>query len=294
MDTVMGKATDASSNELGDFLRARRAALTPDDVGIRQGGKLRRVPGLRREEVAQLAAISTDYYTRLEQGRISPSASVLASLARILRLIDDERTYLYSLAGKSAAAHAPREAPIVQPRLQEIINRLDAPALIATRTLDILAWNPLAAALMLDFADVPESERNWLRLLFNDPKLRRLFPDWDDLARLTVAYVRMEAAHRPDDIHLATLVDDLSAQHDQFRAWWDDHNVAVRREGTRRVEHPSAGPMTLEWTTLTVDADPNQQLTVFTTEPGSPSEEALRRLAAETPTDSGSMPSSVD
>jgi len=294
MNSLMENATDSSSNELGDFLRARRAALTPNDVGVRPGGKLRRVPGLRREEVAQLAAISTDYYTRLEQGRINPSTSVLASLARILRLNDDERNYLYNLAGKSATPHAPRDAPIVQPQLQQIIDRLDEPALIATRTLDILAWNSLAAVLMLDFAEVPESERNWLKLLFDDSMLRRLFPDWDELARLTVAYVRMEAANRPDDIHLATLIDDLSARHDQFRAWWDDHNVAVRREGTRRIEHPSAGPMTLDWTTLTVDANPNQQLTIFTAEPGSPSEEALRRLAAEAPADPGSTPSSVD
>jgi transcriptional regulator with XRE-family HTH domain len=277
----MQKGTKVS-NDLGDFLRARRSALTPRDVGIRPGAKLRRVPGLRREEVAQLAAISNDYYTRLEQGRISPSASVLASLARVLRLTNDQRTYLYNLAGKNTATEpSDRRTRSVQPELQRVIDLLDAPALIATRTLDILAWNALVTALLIDFAEVPEHERNWLHLLFSDARLRRLFPDWHELARLTVAYVRMEAAQQPDDIHLATLIDDLSAQHDEFRTWWDDHDVAVRREGTRPIEHPSVGPMTLDWITLTVDAEPDQQITVFAAEPGSSSERALRLLGKQ-------------
>src|SRR6266480_7337356 len=147
-------------NELGGFLKARRAELEPRDVGLPDAGTHRRVAGLRREEVAQLAAISTDYYTRLEQGRISPSAPVLASLARVLRLDDDQRAYMYELAGTPARSR--RRAPQkVKPYLKRILDRIDAPAIVMTPTHDLLAWNPLAAALMVDFAQVPQRERNF-------------------------------------------------------------------------------------------------------------------------------------
>ena len=196
-------------NELGAFLRARRSELSPSDVDLPEGGRQRRVAGLRREEVAQLAAISTDYYTRLEQGRISPSAPVLASLARVLRLDDDQRTYMYELAGTPAKSR--RRAPQkVKPYLQRLLDRIDAPAIVMTPTHDILAWNPLAAALMIDFAEIPERERNFMRLLFTDPRMRSLYPEWEELARSVVSYIRMEAARKPDDPRLAELVGDLS------------------------------------------------------------------------------------
>src|SRR5438128_1658438 len=169
---------DQEQNELGAFLRARRSELSPSDVDLPEGGRQRRVAGLRREEVAQLAAISTDYYTRLEQGRIGPSGPVLASLARVLRLDDDQRTYMYELAGTPAKSR--RRAPQkVKPYLQRILGRIDAPAIVMTPTHDILAWNPLAAALMVDFGEIPERERNFMRLLFTDPRMRSLYPDWE-------------------------------------------------------------------------------------------------------------------
>lgn len=177
---------DTDQNELGAFLRARRSELSPSDVDLPEGGTQRRVAGLRREEVAQLAAISTDYYTRLEQGRIDPSAPVLASLARVLGLDDDQRTYLYELAGtNTAATRSRRRAPQkVKPYLQRVLDHItDAPAIVMTPTHDILAWNPLAAALMVDFSEIPERERNFLRLLFTDPRMRSLYPDWEGLAR---------------------------------------------------------------------------------------------------------------
>src|SRR3954454_1971438 len=147
--------TTPDQTELAEFLRARRSELSPRDVGLPEGIAHRRVAGLRREEVAQLAAISSDYYTRLEQGRISPSAPVLASLARVLRLDDDQRTYMYELAGTPAKSR--RRAPQkVKPYLQRLLGRIDAPAILRTPTHDILAWNPLAAALMVDFAEIPE------------------------------------------------------------------------------------------------------------------------------------------
>ena len=272
---------DQEQNELGAFLRARRSELSPSDVDLPEGGRQRRVAGLRREEVAQLAAISTDYYTRLEQGRISPSAPVLASLARILRLDDDQRTYMYELAGTPAKSRR-RAAQEVKPYLQRLLDRIDAPAIVMTPTHDILAWNRLAAALMIDFAEIPERERNFMRLLFTDPRMRSLYPEWEELARSVVSYIRMEAARKPDDARLAELVGDLSIRDAQFRQWWAGTHVAVKRRGRRRYNHPVVGEITLEWDALTSDAEPDQQLIVYTPEPGSCSDEALRELAAWT------------
>jgi transcriptional regulator with XRE-family HTH domain len=268
---------DQEQNELGAFLRARRSELSPSDVDLPEGGRQRRVAGLRREEVAQLAAISTDYYTRLEQGRIGPSAPVLASLARVLRLDDDQRTDMYELAGTPAKSR--RRAPQkVKPYLRRLLDRIDAPAIVMTPTHDILAWNPLAAALMVDFAEIPERERNFMRLLFTDPRMRSLYPEWGELARSVVSYIRMEAARKPDDPRLAELVGDLSIRDAQFGQWWAGTNVAVKRRGTRTYDHPVVGNIRLEWDALTSDAEPDQQFIVFTPEPGSRSEEALHEL----------------
>jgi transcriptional regulator with XRE-family HTH domain len=255
--------------------------LGPSDVELPEGGTQRRVAGLRREEVAQLAAISTDYYTRLEQGRIRASAPVLASLARVLRLDDDQRTYMNELAGNPAAAKSRRRAPQkVKPYMQRVLDRIDAPAIVMTPTHDVLAWNRLAAALMVDFGEFPERERNFVRLLFTDPRLRSLYPDSEGLARAVVAYVRMEAARKPDDPRLAELVGDLSIRDAQFRQWWAGTHVAIKRRGTRTYNHPIVGEITLDWDALTSDAEPDQQIVVYTPEPGSRSEQALRELAA--------------
>jgi transcriptional regulator with XRE-family HTH domain len=274
---------NTDQNELGAFLRARRSELSPSDVDLPEGGTQRRVAGLRREEVAQLAAISTDYYTRLEQGRIHPSPPVLASLARVLRLNDDQRTYMHELAGtNTAATRLRRRAPQkVKPYLQRVLDHItDAPAIVMTPTHDILAWNQLAAALMVDFSEVPERERNFMRLLFTDPRMRSLYPDWEGLARAVVSYIRMEAARKPDDPRLAELVGDLSIKDEQFRQWWAGTHVAVKRRGTRTYNHPVVGEITLDWDALTSDAEPDQQLIVYTPAPGSRSEQALRELAA--------------
>src|SRR3954462_10362184 len=271
---------DQEQNELGAFLRARRSELSPSDVDLPEGGRQRRVAGLRREEVAQLAAISIDYYTRLEQGRISAAAPVLASLARVLRLDDDQRTYMNELAGNPAATRSRRRAPQkVKPYLRRVLDRVDAPAIVMTPTHDVLAWNPLAAALMVDFGEVPERERNFMRLLFTDPRMRSLYPDWEGLARAVDSYIRMEAARKPDDPRLAELVGDLSIRDAQFRQWWAGTHVAVKRRGTRTYTHPVVGEITLEWDALTSDAEPDQQLVVYTPEPGSASERALHELA---------------
>jgi transcriptional regulator with XRE-family HTH domain len=278
----MNRAT-RDQTELADFLKARRAELAPSDVGLLDAGTHRRVRGLRREEVAQLAAISIDYYTRLEQGRISPSAAVLESLAGVLQLTDDQRTYMYELAGTNApsARSRRRTRQKVKPFMQRLLDHItDTPAIVMTPTHDILAWNPLAAALMLDFGEIPERERNFLRLLFTDPRMRFLYPDWEGLARAVIAYIRMEAARKPDDPALAALIGDLSIRDAQFRQWWAGTHVAFKRRGTRTYAHPLVGEITLDWDALTSDAEPDQQLIIYTAEPGSRSEQALRELAA--------------
>jgi transcriptional regulator with XRE-family HTH domain len=264
--------------ELGVFLRARRAELSPSDVDLPEGGRQRRVAGLRREEVAQLAAISIDYYTRLEQGRIQPSAPVLASLARVLRLTDDQRAYMSELVGAPTRSRR-RTKQKVKPYLKRILSHIDAPAIVMTPIHDVLAWNPLAAALMVDFGEVPERERNFVYLLFTDPRLRSLYPEWEELARAVVSYLRMDAARKPDDPRLAELVGDLSVRDAQFRQWWAGTTVATKRRGSRRYTHPIVGEIVLEWDALTSDAEPDQQIVVYVPETGSRSEAAVRELA---------------
>jgi transcriptional regulator with XRE-family HTH domain len=276
--------TTPDQSELAEFLRARRSELSPGDVGLPEGPARRRVAGLRREEVAQLAAISTDYYTRLEQGRISPSPPVLDSLARVLQLTDDQRTYMYELAGTTAASTRSRRRARqkVKPFMQRVLDQLtDTAAIVMTPTHDILAWNPLAAALMVDFGEIPERERNFMRLLFTDPRMRSLYPDWEGLARAVISYVRMEAARKPDDPALAELVGELSIRDPQFRQWWAGTHVALKRRGARSYNHPVVGEITLDWDALTSDAEPDQQLIIYTAEPGSRSEQALRELATQ-------------
>src|SRR5204862_7126251 len=188
---------------------------------------------------------------------------------------EDQRTYMNELGGNPAAANSRRRSPQkVKPYMQRVLDRVAAPAMVMTPTHDVLAWNPLAAALMIDFGEVPERERNFVRLLFTDPRLRSLYPDWEGLARAVVSYMRMEAARKPDDPRLAELVGDLSIRDAQFRQWWAGTHVAAKRRGTRRYAHPVVGELTLEWDALTSDAEPEQQLRIFTAEPGSRSEQA--------------------
>jgi transcriptional regulator with XRE-family HTH domain len=277
--TMVGDTTHPV--ELGTFLKARRAELRPRDVGLPDGGGERRVPGLRREEVAALAAISVDYYTRLEQGRVAASASVLATLARTLRLNDDQRAYLASLAGKPLAA-ARRRSP-VRPPMRRIIEQLtETPALVLGPRTDILAWNAMAAALYTDFARFPSAQRNYVRLLFVDPALRDLHTDWTAAARTAVAALRMEAARDPDDPHLALLVGELSVRDANFRAWWGGQLVSSASYGVKHYRHPVVGDLTLDCDTWSCPDGSDQRLMVLTAEPGTPSHQGLRILASWT------------
>ncbi|MGW1757793.1 helix-turn-helix domain-containing protein [Streptomyces mirabilis] len=275
-------SSNADHGELGAFLKARRTELSPAQVGLPDAaGGRRRVKGLRREEVALLASISPDYYTRLEQGRRQASEPVLDTLARVLRLNDGERAYMFELSGRDAARPRRRTTQKVQPELRRLLDDLSTtPAVVLGRRTDILAWNPMAAALFTDFARIPEKKRNFVRLVFCEPAIRALYPDWDWVAQISLAQLRMEAARDPKDPRLAELVGELSLQDPDFRRWWGAHRVAVQGTGTKVLNHPIAGQLTLDWSFLTCTADPDQQLITLTAEPGTPSHDRLRILAS--------------
>jgi transcriptional regulator with XRE-family HTH domain len=275
--------SDAHLNELGHFLKARRGVLSPRTVGLPDSGGRRRVTGLRRDEVALLAGISTDYYTRLEQGRVQPSAPVLATLARVLHLDDDERDHLFRLAGRQTVRPRRDAVQQVQPQLRRLLDDLTAtPGVVIGRRTDVLAWNGPAAGLFTDFATVPRNKRNCVRILFTDPGMRTLFADWRTVAREAVARLRMLAAGYPDDPRLSGLVGELSVLDGDFAQWWAGRHLPARSTGTRRLRHPVAGDLVLDRETLTCGTDPDQTLVVWTAEPGSASYDGLHRLASHT------------
>lgn len=274
----------ASGSRLGAFLKARRAQLTPRECGLPETESARRVAGLRREEVAQLAAISVDYYTRLEQGRVRASTSVLATLARALRLDEDQKKYLYEVAGKADARPRGRaSAQRLRPAMRRLLDQLtETPALVLGKRMDILAWNAAAAALYTDFSAVPPARRNYVRLLFTDPGFRGMYREWEHDAREAVAALRMEAAADPDDPGLARLVGELSVQDADFRTWWAEHRVVTSSYGTKHYRHRLVGDLTLDCDTWSSPDGSGQRLMVLTAEPGTPSHDALRILTSWT------------
>lgn len=267
--------------ELRDFLRSRRARLTPGEAGLTVYGT-RRVPGLRREEVAQLAGVSVDYYVRLERGRhLNVSESVLDALARALRLSDLERAHLFRVARPSRGRPRPFPPQRVRPGLRLMLDSLtEVPALVYGRRMDVLAANDLARALYTDFEALPAGERNLARLIFLDDHFRSLYPDWEDAARGVVASLRLYAGRHPHDPALAGLVGELSVRDVDFRHWWADHDVFQRTHGTKRYRHPVVGELVLGYEAFTPADDPEQSLGVGTADPGSPSAERLKLLAA--------------
>lgn len=274
---------DGHGKELGDFLKARRAQLTPREVGFSDPGARRRVTGLRREEVAQLAAISVDYLTRLEQGRVQASASVLATLARALRLTDDQQSYVYELAGKSTHRSRRRTAEKMRPAMGRLLEQLtDTPAIVFGHRMDILAWNAAAAALFTDFSRYPARRRNYVYLLFTDPRMRALHLDWEDAARTAVAALHMEAARDPGAPELADLVGELAVGHPEFRTWWAAHEVTTASYGTKHYRHPVVGELTLDCDIWDSPDGSGQRLMVLTAQTGSPTHEALRILTSWT------------
>ncbi|MFJ9712620.1 helix-turn-helix transcriptional regulator [Streptomyces sp. NPDC101234] len=265
--------------ELADFLRHARTRLDPADVGLAPGAR-RRTPGLRREEVASLAGMSADYYTRLEQSRgPRPSRQMLTALARALRLTEDERDHLFHLAGEEPPR---REATSthVRPGLLLVLDRLhDTPALVTTDCGEVLAQNALSRALSGDVLARPPRERNLVRRFFLDPAARDLFPAQDrpQRAREQVANLRAVAATRPTDPVPAALVAELLPGSEEFARLWSEHEVAVRRASTKRFLHPSVGLLELDCEVL-LNADTHQHLVIHTARPGTESYERLQLL----------------
>ncbi|WP_449352303.1 helix-turn-helix transcriptional regulator [Streptomyces shaanxiensis] len=286
------------SSEIREFLRTRRARITPEQVGLAPQGGARRVPGLRREEVARLARVSVDYCIRLERGRTQGvSEAVLEALARALRLDEAERAHLFDLAQPTATTRARRRRPLapqrVPPVLYRTLDSLDVPAVVQGRRTDVLAANKPAHALYTDFEARPRRERNFARFVFLDEAARTLYADWERVAGDCLAALRLYAGRHPDDPQLTELIGELSLHSDAFRRMWADHDVQAHTSGTKRLHHPLVGDLTLDYLVLAVEGDPEQTLVVHTPEPASPSAEALALLAAWTAT-SPSRPQAPD
>ncbi|MDQ0381122.1 helix-turn-helix domain-containing protein [Amycolatopsis thermophila] len=265
---------------LGDYLRARRELVTPEQVGLPVLG-VRRVPGLRREEVAMLAGISADYYLRLEQGRDrNPSTQVLESIARVLRLDDDATAYLLSLgAGKPRRRRRPR-AETVPPGIAKLVATLPLPAFVEGRYLDVLAANPLAGALSPRLA----VGHNRLRDVFLDPAEQSLYPDWEMITRGVVAGFRQSVGTDTDDPRFIELVGELSLASPRFRQVWARHDVRDR-QGTPtpiRLDHPQVGELRLNREKLTVNGTAGQVLCIYHPDAGTDDAEKLALLASAT------------
>ncbi|MEU7480741.1 helix-turn-helix transcriptional regulator [Lentzea sp. NPDC042327] len=266
--------------ELSEFLRSRRARLSPDDVGLPRFGRARRVPGLRREELAQLAGVSVAYYTRLEQGNgRNVSAEVWDSIARALRLSDAEHAHLRNLTRSRTGTKKKAQRSHVRPALQHLLDNVGVPAYIGGRRSDVLAWNPMAAALFGDWSELEPRERNWGRLIFLHPSYQELFADWQSKAADVVAFLRMDAGCYADDPELAALVGELSLKSALFRKLWAKHDVKEKSFGTKVLRHPLVGEMTLAYETLRMPSEPELFFTTYHAEPGSASAEALQLLA---------------
>jgi transcriptional regulator with XRE-family HTH domain len=273
-------------SDIRDFLTSRRARITPQQAGLLPGGGRRRVPGLRREEVAVLAGVSTDWYTRLEKGHISGvSEDVLEAVARALRLDEAERTYLFDLARAARPTRAPQRRSRVQirPPVQWMLDSMTgSAAFVANRRLDIVATNSLGWALHAPLFDNPRGAANFARFQFLDPRALDYYPDWDGAANVTVALLRAEAGRRPNDTLLRELVGELSTVSEQFRTRWAAHNVRIHHNGVKQFHHPVVGGLGLAYNTLDLPTGDSAdlRLTIYTAEPGTPSEDALKLLAS--------------
>jgi transcriptional regulator with XRE-family HTH domain len=277
-----GHALDRRA-ELSEFLRSRRARLKPEDVGLPQFGRRRRVPGLRREELAQLAGVSVAYYTRLEQGNgRNVSAEVLDAIARALRLSDAEHAHLTHLAKPKSHKKKPAgRQQQVRVALRQLLDTMDGvPAYVVGRRAEILAWNRMAAALFGDWAELPAAERNWARLTFLRPEYRELFVDWEQKAIDIVCALRMDAGCHPDDPKLSALVGELSVKSEEFRRLWATHDVKEKNHGVKRLHHPLVGDLSLQFESFKLTDDSEQSLVTYHAEPGSPSADSLRLLAS--------------
>ncbi|MFJ7209634.1 helix-turn-helix domain-containing protein [Streptomyces sp. NPDC098789] len=272
------------TSQLGDFLRTRRSQLRPDEVGVATYGERRRVPGLRREELALLAGVSASYYARLEQGHsLNASPEVLEAIARALRLDDAERLHLHDLARPTTSRSRRRPAPerVTEPTAQLLDALAGVPAIVLGRRSDVLAWNRLGHALFaghLDPAapDEPAERPNMARLVFLDAHTRDLYADWPSKARAVVGNLRLVAGRHPHDTALHTLLGELSAKSEDFASMWADHRVKTCTVADYEMCHPLVGSLTA--TQQTLSQGPGPSVVVATTTAGSPSRAALDLL----------------
>lgn len=270
-------------NEFGQYLRRRRSELQPADVGLTEGAS-RRVKGLRREEVAGLAGLSADYYTRLEQGRnLSPSDSVLDALARALRLDPAGRAYLQHLAHPTRGER--REETAVQrvrPSMHAMLNGwTEQAAFVLGRRGDVLATNALTRALLADFDAMPYRERNLTRWILLDPSARELYLDWARIAAEMVAVLRLDAGAHPDDPRTTELVGELTVKSPEFAGWWSQRQVLLRTWGHKRFNHPVVGRLDIDYEALQLPGETDQTLFVYRAPDDDPhSQEAIRLLAS--------------
>jgi transcriptional regulator with XRE-family HTH domain len=276
----MENMTEQATTELGRFLRARREGVRPEDAGLPPGTGARRTPGLRREELATLAGVSIDYYTRLERGRETrPSPAVVDALARALRLDGDEHEYLKSLAAQAARrAPAPPRSPsrALRPTARLLLETLRPnPAYVLSRTYDILAANPGGARLHPGLLDWPPRQRNTIRYTFLHPEARDLWPDWEQKARSCVAQLRAVAGRDPDAPDLAALVGELLVKSPDFGRLWGRYEVRRAGAGDRVIRHPLVGTLRLAHETLSLNRAEGQILIVYLAEPGTADHDAM-------------------
>ncbi|MGW7291744.1 helix-turn-helix transcriptional regulator [Streptomyces xiamenensis] len=285
--------------EVREFLTSRRAKISPEQAGLPPGSR-RRVPGLRRSEVAALADVSVEYYAKLERGNLAgASPAVLEAVARALRLDDAERAHLMNLAqaadGSDALTRPRRRSTrtwTAHRSLQWVLDAITAgPAFVRNGRMDLLATNQLARAFYDDVYATDGNQDNLARFQFLDPASRRFYPDWDLAADVSVAILRTEAGRDPHDKDLHDLVGELSTRSDAFRTRWGAHNVRHHGTGTKHFHHHAIGDLTLAYEGLEMAAEPGLTLTIYTAEPGSASEEGLRLLSSWSATTEAEHPS---
>lgn len=281
-----------SRTEIRDFLTSRRARISPEQAGLPVYGTNRRVTGLRREEVAMLAGVSVDYYTRLERGNAAGvSDTVLVALARALHLDEAERAHLFDLAHAGStptvtpARRRPARQQVLRPGVQRLLDAMTmAPAYVRNGRLDILASNPLGYAVFSPIFTDPIRPANIARFIFLDPTAQDFYVQWEQMASDTVALLRGEAGRDPYNRALTDLVGELSTRSEPFRTWWAAHNVRLHRTGTKHLRHPVVGELTLAYESMELTADPGLRLNAYSAEPGSASQDALNLLASWTAT----------
>jgi transcriptional regulator with XRE-family HTH domain len=274
-----------TQGDVREFLATRRARITPEQAGLPNFGGTRRVAGLRRAEVAMLAGVSPDYYTRLERGNLSGvSDSVLDAIARALQLDDAERSHLYDLARAANTSPRARRRPArqpIRPGVQSLLEAMtDAPAFVRNGRLDILAVNPLGQALYSPAFVAAARPVNLARFCFLDPAADGFYPDWGQAADTTVNLLRTEAGRDPYNKDLTDLVGELATRSDEFRTRWAAHNVRLHHTGVKHFQHPVVGRLDLAFEAMPLPADPGLTLTAYSAEAGTHAHDALRLLAS--------------